>query len=72
MVAAQIILFTIPRRITPMNSLKHISALGVLAFVVGALAFMSAPIASITPALAQQISAANGNKRYVTGSSSRR
>ena len=37
-----------------MKEAKHLSALGVLAFGVGALAFLSAPIASLTPAIAQQ------------------
>src|SRR5215213_1224523 len=37
-----------------MKEAKHLSALGVLAFTVGALAFLSAPIASLTPAIAQQ------------------
>ena len=33
---------------------ERLSALGVLVFAVGALAFLSAPIASLTPAIAQQ------------------
>jgi hypothetical protein len=33
---------------------ERLSALGVLAFAVGALAFLSAPMASLTPAIAQQ------------------
>jgi hypothetical protein len=37
-----------------MKKFERLFGLGVLAFAVGALAFLSAPIASLTPALAQQ------------------
>jgi len=37
-----------------MKVTQHLSALGVVAFAVGALALLSAPVASLTPALAQQ------------------
>jgi hypothetical protein len=37
-----------------MKVAERLSALGVLAFAVGALAFLSAPMASLTPAIAQQ------------------
>jgi hypothetical protein len=37
-----------------MKVAERLSALGVLVFAIGALAFLSAPIASLTPAIAQQ------------------
>jgi hypothetical protein len=42
-----------------MKVAERLFGLGVVAFAVGALAFLSAPIASLTPAIAQQIATTN-------------
>jgi hypothetical protein len=44
---------------------ERLSALGVLVFAVGALAFLSAPIASLTPAIAQQTTTTNATSPEV-------
>jgi hypothetical protein len=42
-----------------MKTLRHLPALGVLFFALGAFAFLSAPVASLTPAVAQEQSTIN-------------
>jgi len=50
-----------------MKVTQHLSALGVVAFAVGALALLSAPVASLTPALAQQTTNATSTETAPEG-----